>query len=79
MTVVDPASDPLSTLAPDAHFDFTALIPLQLQTLLAGPPHYHAILNRMQAILIGGGPVSPGLIGPLANHHGAHLSHLWHD
>ena len=65
MTVVEPASDPLATVAPDAHFDFTALIPLQLQTLLAGPPHYHAILNRMQAILIGGGPVSPALMAQL--------------
>jgi len=65
MTVVEPASDPLATVAPDAHFDFTALIPLQLQTLLVGPPHYHAILNRMQAILIGGGPVSPALMAQL--------------
>jgi o-succinylbenzoate---CoA ligase len=75
MTVVEPASDPLAaveptidplgTVAPDAHFDFTALIPLQLQTLLAGPPYYHAILNRMQAILIGGGPVSPALLAQL--------------
>ncbi len=54
-----------ATVAPDAHFDFTALIPLQLQTLLAGPPHYHAILNRMQAILTGGGPVSPALLAQL--------------
>jgi len=65
MTVVEPAGDPLATVAPDADFDFTALIPLQLQTLLAGPPHYHAILNRMQAILIGGGPVSPALLAQL--------------
>ncbi|MCX6050017.1 MAG: AMP-binding protein [Chloroflexi bacterium] len=61
MTVVEPASDPLRDLSPDVHFDFTAVIPLQLQTLLNGPPHYRTILNRMQAILIGGGPVSPAL------------------
>ncbi len=61
MTVVEPASDPLSGLPPDVHFDFTAVIPLQLQTLLNGPPYYHTILNQMQAILIGGGPVSPAL------------------
>jgi O-succinylbenzoic acid--CoA ligase len=61
MTVVEPASDPLIGLPSDSKFDFTALIPLQLQTLLDGSPHYHAILNKMQAILIGGGPVSPAL------------------
>ncbi len=61
MTVVEPGSDPLRGLLPEVHFDFTAVIPLQLQTLLAGPPHYQATLNQMQAILIGGGPVSPAL------------------
>lgn len=61
MTVVEPTSDPLRGLPPDAHFDFTAVIPLQLQTLLNGPPLYQTILNGMQAILLGGGPVSPTL------------------
>ena len=61
MTIVEPASDPVATLPPDAAFAFTAMVPLQLQTVLNGPPAYHAILNRMQAILIGGGPVSPVL------------------
>ncbi|MFN8487594.1 MAG: AMP-binding protein [Caldilineaceae bacterium] len=61
MTVVEPASDPLATLPAGAEFAFTALVPLQLQTVLNRPPAYHAILNRMRAILIGGGPVSAAL------------------
>ena len=40
MTVVEPASDPLLGFPLDAHFDFTALVPVQLQTLLQGPPLY---------------------------------------
>jgi o-succinylbenzoate---CoA ligase len=61
LTVVEPTSDPLMDIAADAHCDFTALVPLQLQTLLNGPPAYHTLLNQMAAILIGGGPVSPAL------------------
>lgn len=61
MTVVEPASDPLAALPPESQFDFTALVPLQLQMILSGPPHYHTILNRMQALLIGGAPISPAL------------------
>ncbi len=58
LTVVEPASDPLATLPAGATFDFTALIPLQLQTLLDGPPVRQTMLNYMSAILVGGGPVS---------------------
>ncbi|MDQ3249932.1 MAG: AMP-binding protein [Chloroflexota bacterium] len=69
MTIVEPASDAFAALPPQSHFDFAAFVPLQLQTLLAGPPHYHAILNGMQAILIGGGPVSPALHAQLQTIH----------
>ena len=61
LTVVEPASDPLATLPDDVAFDFTALIPLQLQTLLDGPLTRQMILNRMHTILIGGAPVSAAL------------------
>lgn len=62
MTVVEPASDPLPGLATGRHFDFTALVPLQLQTILAGSAPGIALLDQMHAILIGGGPVSPELV-----------------
>lgn len=61
MTVVEPSSNPLVDVPSDVHFDFTALVPLQLQTILEGAPQQLAILQQMQAILIGGGPVSAAL------------------
>lgn len=61
MTVVEPASQPLRNLPANAHFDFTALVPLQLQTILTEATADLAILNQMQAILIGGGPVDATL------------------
>jgi O-succinylbenzoic acid--CoA ligase len=61
MTVVEPAGDPLAGLPDDVTFDFTAVVPLQLQALLDGPPGYEDRLNRMQAILVGGATVSAAL------------------
>lgn len=61
MTLVEPAGDPLAGLPPHAVFHFTAVVPLQLQTLLAGPPGYRERLNQMQAILVGGAPVNAAL------------------
>lgn len=61
MTLVEPAADPLADLPPDAGFDFTAVVPLQLETLLAGPVDYRRRLDRMRAILVGGAPVSAAL------------------
>lgn len=61
MTVVEPTSDPFVQTSTDAEFDFTALVPLQLQTLLDSESTVHARLNRMKAILMGGGPVSAAL------------------
>jgi len=55
MTVVEPASDPFASLSSDAGFDFMAVVPMQLQTLLDGPPGYLDRLNAMQVILVGGG------------------------
>ncbi len=61
MTLVEPASDPLVSLPVDAAFDFTAVVPLQLQTLLDGPPGYQERLNGMHAILVGGATISAAL------------------
>ncbi len=63
LTVVEPASNPFSSFDSEnvEHFDFTALVPLQLQTILSsGEPHV-AVLNRMKAILVGGAQISPAL------------------
>lgn len=60
LIVVEPSSDPLADLD-DVPIDFAAFIPLQMQTLLTGPPDYRTRLDRMHAILIGGGPLSAAL------------------
>lgn len=56
MTLVQAAANPLIHIPEDSHFDFTALVPLQLFTILKDGNA--AILNKMKAILIGGAPVS---------------------
>lgn len=85
MQVVEPASDPFVTLPPAVRLDFAAFIPLQMQTLLdialvapgdscyaddtARAFRYRRLLEGMQAILLGGGPIDEALhtaIGQLA-------------
>lgn len=67
MTIVEPSGHPLTGFAsPADHFDFTALVPLQLQTMLEaiqtdGDKQTLALLNSMKAILIGGAATSPAL------------------
>jgi O-succinylbenzoic acid--CoA ligase len=61
LTIVDPVNRPLAPFSPTTRFDFTAMVPLQLQETLQGVPHERAILNGMKAILIGGAPVSQTL------------------
>lgn len=59
LTVVDPARNPLAAFSAETRFDFTAVVPLQMQTLLNSPQR--AIVNRMRVILIGGAAVSDAL------------------
>ena len=61
MTVIEPVSRPLAQFPPTVRFDFTALVPLQLHETLHGAPHESAILDHMQAVLIGGAPISLAL------------------
>ncbi len=65
LTIVDPVSCPLKTFSPSTRFDFTAMVPLQLQETLNGDPHEFEILNAMRGVLIGGGPVSQALAAQL--------------
>lgn len=67
MTLVPPAANPLDTLPTTRRFAFTAVAPLQLQTLLADArPQTRVLLGGMKAILVGGGPVSPALVAATA-------------
>ncbi len=65
LTVSEPVSNPLAGYAFDTAFDFTALVPLQLHHILSDTPQKRPLLNRMQAILVGGGPVSLALLNDL--------------
>jgi O-succinylbenzoic acid--CoA ligase len=61
LTIVEPVSRPLSAFSLSDRFDFTAMVPLQLQETLNGAPHEFDIFDAMQGVLIGGGPVSQAL------------------
>lgn len=68
MTLIPPQSNPLKYLltvfgaiASIPKFDFTALVPLQLHTILTETPELLPILNQMQAIIVGGAPVNYAL------------------
>ncbi len=61
LIVVTPSGNPLAGFSPDTRFDFTALVPLQLQHILNDTPDRLPILNEMKAILVGGAPVSASL------------------
>ncbi len=61
MTVITPTRRPLANLAAQPLYDFTAMVPLQLQETLQGSSAERNHLNRMKAILIGGAPISTAL------------------
>jgi O-succinylbenzoic acid--CoA ligase len=61
LTVIEPMSRPLAPFAPAEHFDFTAMVPLQLHETIHGHAHERTILDNMKAVLIGGAPVSLAL------------------
>jgi O-succinylbenzoic acid--CoA ligase len=62
MTIIEPVSNPLADFDPqNTSFAFTALVPLQLQTILDSAPDKLPILDGMKAILVGGAATSPAL------------------
>ncbi|WP_018619622.1 AMP-binding protein [Spirosoma luteum] len=63
MTIIEPEANPFTHLTADTNsFAFTALVPLQLQTILsAGNESQAGHLNAMKAILVGGAATSPAL------------------
>jgi o-succinylbenzoate---CoA ligase len=58
MTAIPPVSNPLVHFPDDIQFDFTAMVPYQLQTILEQTPEKSRTLSRMKAIIVGGAPVS---------------------
>jgi O-succinylbenzoic acid--CoA ligase len=62
MIIQEPSGNPLINIDPlTDRFAFTALVPLQLQTILDTTPEKLPILNNMKAILVGGAATSPAL------------------
>lgn len=59
MTIVEPTGNPLLPFSPGTdHFAFTALVPLQLQSILETSPDKRPLLDGMKAILVGGAATS---------------------
>ena len=60
LLVVPPSSNPLTGVRKPV--DFTALVPLQLKTILDGKDEKQLmVINRMKAVIVGGGAVSTRL------------------
>ncbi len=66
LTAVAPEADPLAAFPKGSQFDFIALVPLQLDSILQNP-RSKEILQRAKAVIIGGAPVSLKLRQQLAD------------
>lgn len=62
MTIIEPSSNPLESFSSDERFDFTAWVPLQLETIMNKLPEKKELLNAFKCIIIGGAPVNEGLL-----------------
>jgi len=60
MYVVAPSSQPFAELTDDLSIDFTAVVPLQLKTLLETGQHDR--LNSLNVLIVGGAPVNSSLL-----------------
>jgi len=61
MSIIEPSGNPLADFPAETRFAFTALVPLQLQSMLEHATDKLPILNGMKAILVGGAATSPAL------------------
>lgn len=59
MLLQEPSSNPLENITEP--FDFVALVPLQLQTILEKTPDKIALLNQFKTIILGGAGISASL------------------
>lgn len=65
-TIMRPTSDPLQEIPEELIFDFTALTPIQLSTLLSKYPK-EVIGRKFKKILLGGAPIDAFLINQIAD------------
>lgn len=66
LTIVEPSSNPLFNLEDEPHFNFVAMVPLQLSSCLENEETKNRV-NYLGKILLGGAPVSISLIKEVAN------------
>lgn len=55
--VLEAEANPFLQLPVNSRIDFTALVPLQLESILQHP-HSRSLLTKMKAVIVGGAPVS---------------------
>lgn len=60
LTVLVPSNNPAQYLSKDSQFNFMALVPMQLENIIAHDSGTQ-ILNQTESIIVGGAPVSNGL------------------
>jgi len=59
LNITEPAANPLlASDNGDPHYDFTALVPMQLRAILSDDSGSRSILSAMQSVLVGGGALS---------------------
>ncbi len=61
MVLVEPSSNPLEAFTAQDSFDFVAMVPMQVATILKNP-RTAALLENCGKVLIGGAPVSASLL-----------------
>jgi o-succinylbenzoate---CoA ligase len=61
MTISEPTANPLKNIPSTEKFDFTAMVPMQMQKILEESTDKINILHGMKAVLLGGSPVSASL------------------
>lgn len=61
LTIVSPSSNPFESFETAVPFDFIAVVPLQLETLVENNS-YLELLNQAKAVIVGGAPVNDRLM-----------------
>lgn len=61
MIIFEPSSNPLASCSHTDRFDFTALVPLQMETILNHLPEKEGIVSNFKSIIIGGAGISAAL------------------
>ncbi len=64
--IIPPVSDPFISIPKKFEFDFTAIVPLQLETIMNNAEST-ARLNKLKAVIVGGAAVSESLKSRLQN------------